>query len=133
MESSIADIGRIAPPPRRWVIDRRLMGVAIAVEIATIFLAYMVVYVPVLGPKLTHAEAMRHWTAALIAAMVVVIFDTLVIRAALRARNRGAAATMAPARETGPTRALPRIPRVLRIESVPAKWWRGALVYSLAT
>jgi hypothetical protein len=76
---------------------------------------------------------MSHWTAAVIAALVVVVFDALVIRAALRARNRGAAATMAPARETGPTRALPRIPRVLRIESVSAKWWRGALAYSLAT
>src|SRR4051812_9964371 len=106
MESSIADIGRIAPPPRRWVIDRRLMGVAIIVEIAAVFLAYMAVYIPVLGPKLTHAEAMQHWTAALIAAIVVVVFDTFVIRAALRARNRGAAATMAPAREAGPARAL---------------------------
>jgi hypothetical protein len=132
MESSIADLGRVAPPPRRWIVDRRLMGVAIVVEIATVFLAYMAVYVPVLGPKLTRTEVTQHWTAALVAAAIVVIFDTFVIRAALSARSSGSAATMASRTAAGDEQ-LPRIPRALRFECVPAKWLYAALAYSLAT
>jgi hypothetical protein len=131
MGTSTAGLGRIAPPPRRWIVDRRLMGVAIVVEIAAIFLAYMAVYVPVLGPKLTDSEVTRHWTAAVGAATIVAVFGIFVVRAALRARDRGATTTLA--RETDPAATRPRIPRALRFETVPAKWLRAALAYSLAT
>ena len=131
MGSSIADIGRVARPPGRWVIDRRLMGVAIVGEIAAVFLAYMAVYVPVLGPKLTREEATRHWLAAIVAATVVAIWASFVVRSALRARRASPLPVTAPVVEREPR--LPRIPYCLRFERVPAQWVRAAFAFSLAT
>ena len=59
------DVGYPGAPPTRLVVDRRLMGIAIVTEVFVVFLAYMVVYVPVLGPKLTRAEIDRFWLAAI--------------------------------------------------------------------
>src|SRR5687768_436666 len=87
MSTTATDAGHLAPPPRKLVVDRRLMGVAIVTEIVAVALAYMAIYVPVLGPKLTPAEADRHWIAALVAALVVVGFGIYVVRATLRARR----------------------------------------------
>jgi hypothetical protein len=130
MESSAADIGRVARPPGRWVIDRRLMGVAVVGEVVAVFLAYMAVYVPVLGPKLTREEATRHWFAAIVAAAVVAIWATFVVRTALRARRASAPGTTAVAEHEG---RLPRIPYALRFERVPSMWIRAALAFSVAT
>jgi hypothetical protein len=134
MGSSIADVGRVVRPPGRWAIDRRLMTVAIVGEIAAVGLAYLAVYVPVLGPKLTREEATRHWLAAVVAAMVVALWATYVVRAALRARRRSplpAAAADSP--EASDESKLPRIPYCLRFERVPAVWVWAALAFSLAT
>jgi hypothetical protein len=131
MQSSIADIGRVARPPGRWVVDRRLMGIAIVGEIAAVFLAYMAVYVPVLGPKLTREEATRHWLAAIVAATVVAIWASFVVRSALRARRASPLPLTAPVVERESR--LPRIPYCLRFERVPARWLRAALAFSLAT
>ena len=135
MGSSIADIGRVVRPPGRWVVDRRLMGVAVVGEIAAVCLAYMAVYVPVLGPKLTREEATRHWLAAVVAATVVAIWVTYVVRSALRARRRSsprATAAVGVDAAEGESK-LPRIPHCLRFERVPAVWVRAALAFSLAT
>jgi len=130
MNTTAADLGRVAPPPRRFIVDRRLMGVAIVSEIVAVFLAYMVVYVPVLGPKLTRTEANQHWFAAVVAAVVVALWATYIVRSALAARRASPEAAIASADEPG---ALPRIPRSLRFERVPAKWVRTAAAFSLAT
>ncbi|MEA2220851.1 MAG: hypothetical protein QOJ35_3477 [Solirubrobacteraceae bacterium] len=131
MESSAADIGRVAPPPRRFVVDRRLMGVAVVTEVVAVFLAYMVTHVPVLGPKLTRHEANQHWLAAVVAATVVAIVGVVVVRGALGARRRYPARRVAPAVDAGC--ALPRLPESLRFEKVPAVWLRRAAAFSLAT
>jgi hypothetical protein len=107
------------------------MGVAIVGEICAVFLAYMAVYVPVLGPKLTREEATRHWLAALVAAAVVAVWAAFVVRSALRARK---ASPLPPTADVATDEArLPRIPHCLRIERVPAVWVRAALAFSLAT
>ena len=135
MQLSAADFGQVAPPPQRWVVDRRLMGVAIVTEVVAVALAYMVVYVPVLGPKLTREEVNRHWVAGVVAAVVVVAFAIVIVRAALRARRLDAAREAARARSLSAREqaALPPIPRSLRIEAVPARTLRIVTAVSLAT
>ena len=129
--STTADAGHLVPPPRKLVVDRRLMGVAIVTEIVAVALAYMAVYVPVLGPKLTPAEADRHWFGALVAALVVLCFGIYIVRTTLRAR-RVAGPSVEGARVRSDT-PLPRIPQSLRFERVPVKWQRVAAGISLAT
>jgi len=113
------------------------MGVAIVTEIVGVFLAYMVVNVPVLGPLLTREEASQHWPEAVIAALVVLTGSLLVARKALRARSAerdldpeiaqpDASATHAEAE-------LPRVPHSLRLERVPVAWVKPAAAFSLAT
>jgi len=137
--STTADLGRVGPPPKRLVVDRRLMGVAVVTEIVAVALAYMVVYVPVLGPKLTREESNRHWLVAVVALTIVVVFGLVVVRAALRARRLSARVdsrreTEAAALAADPAGGvLPRIPRSLRFERVPARWIAIAAALSLAT
>ena len=131
MSTNAADAGHLAPPPRKLVVDRRLMGVAIVTEIVAVAHAYMAIYVPVLGPKLTPAEADRYWIAALVSALVVAGFGIYVVRATLRARRISGPSVMGE-RVRSDAR-LPRIPHALRFERVPAKWQRIALAISLAT
>ncbi|HWI08017.1 MAG TPA: hypothetical protein VNT54_10920 [Solirubrobacteraceae bacterium] len=131
MSTSAADAGHIAPPPRRLVVDRRLMGVAIVTEIVAVALAYMAIYVPVLGPKLTRDEVNRHWVAAVVSAIVVVCFGYYIVRTTLRARR-----ILGPSTEGVRVRSderLPRIPHALRFERVPGRWQRIAAAISLAT
>jgi hypothetical protein len=131
MSIEAADVGHMTPPPRRLVVDRRLMGVAIVTEIVAVALAYMAVYVPVLGPKLTADEANRHWTAAAVSASVVVIFGILIVRSVLRARRiSGPSTEGVRVRSDAP---LPRIPHALRFESVAGKWQRLAAATSVST
>jgi len=131
---SVSDVAQLTRPPQRLVIDRRLMGIAIVTEIFAVFLAYMVLYVPVLGPKLTREEISPHWLAAVVAALVVVAFGIYVVRTALRARRADpilADGRSAAVEATGG--GLPRIPDALRFERVPAVWVRRAGALSLAT
>ncbi len=131
MQSGAADIGRIGRPPGRWAVDKRLMGVAIVCELVAVGLAYMVVYIPVLGPKLTRDEMSRHWTAAVVAAIVVAVFGCVVVRMALVARRASPAVEADVGAATAV--ALPRIPYALRFERVTARWVRAAVALSLAT
>lgn len=135
MHTTAAELGHVAPPPERWIVDRRLMGIAIVTEIVAVALAYMAVYVPVLGPKLTREEVNQHWLAAVVVASVVAVYGVVIARAALSARRLDAAragvrASALSAREQAE---LPRIPRSLRIENVPARWLKIAAALSLAT
>ena len=117
-----------APKPPKY--DRRLMGVAIVMEIAAMGLAYMAVYVPVLGPKLTRAEISELWTPAIVAALVVAVGSAWVVRTALR-RRRADPPLRALLADDG--RKLPRIPESLRIESVSPIWVWRAVAFSLGT
>jgi hypothetical protein len=136
MHSSAADIARLSPPPKKWVVDKRLMGVAILTEIVAVALAYMAVYVPVLGPKLTPDEVTRHWVAAVVAASIVVVYGVIIgcltvsaRRMSARTGDMGAAAFT----EADPDVRTPRIPRSLLLERTPAKRAWIALGISLAT
>ena len=128
MESSTADPGQVAPPPRRWSFDRRLMGVAIVTELTALLLAYVAVNVPLVGPKLTADERYDHWPVALIGATVVALGVFFVIRETRRVRRLSPPAA-APVAEVEP----PAVPRSLLIESVPKPWVLAAAAVSLAT
>jgi hypothetical protein len=130
VHTTAADVQRIERPPGRLVVDRRLMGIAILTEVVAVALAYLAIYVPVLGPKLTPEEANRHWLAAVVAAMIVATYAVLVVRAALRARRRSR--PLQAADETVEMD-LPRVPRSLHFERVPALWVTCAAAFSLAT
>src|SRR4051794_24011069 len=119
MHSSATDIARLSPPPKKWVVDKRLMGVAILTEVVAVALAYMAVYVPVLGPKLTPDEVTRHWVAAVVAASIVVIYGVIIgcltvsaRRMSARTGDMGAAAFT----KADPDVRTPRIPRSLLLE-----------------
>ena len=129
MESSTAEGGRVAPPPGRWSFDRRLMGVAVVTEITAVFLAFVAVNVPLVGPKLTADERYEHWPEAVIGAVVVALGVLFVVRETRRARRLGPAA---PAHEPIPG-GEPRIPRSLLVERVPKPWVIAAAAVSLAT
>ncbi len=52
MGSSTVDTGRLAPAARhRWITHWRLVGIVIVTEITAVFLAYMVINVPLVGPN----------------------------------------------------------------------------------
>ena len=131
MESGAADAGRVAPgPPRGWIIDWRLVGVVIVGEIVAVGMAYMVVNVPLVGPKLTREEALRHWPAAAIGALVVALGVFLVVRETRRARR---ASPSPEAHSVEAEAERPRVPRSLRFERVPGRAVAVAAVLSLAT
>jgi len=133
VESSAADAGRVAPPPRRWGIDRRLMGVAVVTEITALLLAYVAVNRPVVGPKLTSAERLDHWPVAVIGATVVALVVLFVARETLRARRLDPSPNA-----DSPSAALtemdrPRIPHSIRVERAPRTAVLAAAVVSPAT
>jgi hypothetical protein len=125
--TEVTHLGTAPKPPK---YDRRLMGVAIVMEIAAMALAYMAVYVPVLGPKLTRAEISHLWTPAIVAALVVALGSAWVVRTALRRRRADPSLREIRVGDDDP---LPRIPQSLRIESVPAIWVWRAVAFSLGT
>lgn len=117
--------------PRKWAVDWRLMGIAIVTEVMAVFLAYMTVNVPLVGPKLTRDEALEHRSMAIIGALVVAAGVFLVVRETLRARRLNPAVEVdMDAVAPGP---LPRIPRALRFERVPEVWVAVAAAVSVAT
>jgi len=109
------------------------VGIVIVGEITAVSMAYMVINVPLVGPMLTREEALRHWPAAIIAALVVAIGVLWVVRDTLRARRASPAAEVedADAELAGGKR--PRVPRSLRFERVPGFWVAIAGAVSLAT
>lgn len=128
--STTADVTHAKRPGKPPLVDRRLMGLAIVFQVAAMSLAYMAVYVPVLGPKLTRAEISELWTPAIISAIVVALGSAWVVHTALR-RRRADPPLRALLSDDG--RRLPRVPESLRIESVSATWVRRAVAFSLGT
>lgn len=106
------------------------MGIAIVTEITAVFLAYLVVNRPVVGPKLTREEALQHWPAALIGALIVALGVLFVVRETMRARRLDPVAHAPAAPMPG---GEPRIPRSLLVERVPKRWVVAAAAISLAT
>jgi len=134
--SSTVDTGRLAPAARhRWITHWRLVGIVIVTEITAVFLAYMVINVPLVGPKLTRAQAFVHWPAAAIGALVVALVVFAVVRETLSARRGRPPPPQADsAEDEAPAKAgRPRIPRSLRFERVPGKAVALAAAVSLAT
>ena len=97
-------------------------------EIVAVFMAYMVINVPLVGPMLTREEALRHWPAAAVGALVVALGAFLVVWETLRAR-RVSAPEITDASEVE----RPRVPRALRFERVPGAAVAIAAAVSLAT
>ncbi len=115
------------------MIDWRLVGVVIVSEIVAVFMAYMVINVPLVGPKLTREEAVRHWPAAAIGALVVALGVFLVVRETLRARRASASSTFRETEGRLQETQRPRVPRSLRFERVPGRAVAIAAALSLAT
>ena len=131
MSLGAAGAGGVKAGRGRWLVDTRLMGLAIVAEVAVVCLAYMAVYVPVLGPKLTREEAGRHWLAATIASLVVVVVAATVVRNALRARRASVAQETLPRDDPQAPARLPRVPQSLRFARVDRRWTRLAAGSSL--
>jgi hypothetical protein len=126
--------GRVAPsPPRRWITDWRLIGIAIVTEITAVFLAYMVINVPLVGPKLTREEALVHWPAAVVGALVVALGVLLVVRETLSARRASTSPVIDSVEDEAAKAKRPRVPRSLRFERVPGIAVAIAAGISLAT
>ncbi len=105
----------------------------IVAQITAVFLGYMVINVPLVGPKLTRAQALVHWPAAVIGALVVALVVFAVARETLSARRTRPPPPKADSAEDEAAKAeRPRIPRSLRFERVPGKAVALAAAVSLA-
>jgi hypothetical protein len=78
----------------------------------------MVVSVPLDAPRLSRADAVRYWPAAVVAASVVAVGVTLVVLATLQA-SRAVPPPAAPRSAAGSDTSL--VPRSLRFEFVPGR------------
>ena len=107
------------------------MGIAIVTEVTAVFLAFVAVNRPVVGPKLTREEALEHWPEALVGALIVALGALFVVRETMRARRRDPV-DPSPA-EPLPAGGEPRIPRSLLTERVPKAWVAAAAALSLTT
>jgi hypothetical protein len=104
-----------------WTPTPRLVGVTILTGLVAAFLAYMVVNVPIVAPRMSRAEAVRHWSVAVMGALVVLTYVLVVAGVALR--QRGSRPLFAAPASSGPPAvagARPVIPRSLSFERVPA-------------
>ena len=97
-----------------------------------LFLAYMVINVPLAGPKLTRQDALVHWPAAAIGAMVVAVGVFLVVTVTLSARRASPSPVLDVAEDVPESQRL-RVPRSLRFERVPGPAVAVAAGVSLAT
>ena len=112
-------------------VNRRAVGLVVLAAAMTVFLAYMVVEVPLNEATLSRGEVARYWVAAVIGAVVVLAGVALVVTEVIRARRAAPAAAMAPAAVAGPRRdGEPLVPRALRFEHVPGRFVTLAAAYS---
>jgi len=118
--------------PRTTTIDRRPVGVALVTGAMAVCLAYMANNVPLAGPKLTRQEALVHWPAAAIGAVVVALAVFLVVRATASARRASPSPVVGIAEEVHEAERL-RVPRSLRFERVSGATVTTAAAISLAT
>jgi hypothetical protein len=109
---------------RPWSINRRPVGLILLTGAVAAFLAYMVANVPLVAPRMSHADAVRHWGAALTGALIVLAYGLVVVSAALRGA-RGS--SRRPLDGTGETTARPvtgrirLIPRSLSFERISGR------------
>ena len=128
-----------APEPGKLLAAhtrRRPNDAAVAISVAALvllvggFLAYMVLNVPVLAPRLPRSAAVRHWGIAAVAAAAVILVDAGVIVLALRrsrtssspapARNEVATVVGRPEGDQRPAMSRRRAPRPLALATLAA-------------
>jgi hypothetical protein len=112
-----------------WHLNGRFVGLVILVAVAALFLAYMVVNVPLTEPKLSRQEAVRYWGAAALGALIVLAGALLVLFEVRRSR-RYSPNPAAPAPSADRDR--PLVPRSLGFEHVPGRVVAIAAAVSLA-
>lgn len=119
--------------PRAGTFNRYLVGLVVLTGAAAAFLAYMVVNVPLVAPTLSREEAVRHWGAAAIGALIVLAVVLLVVSATLRIGRASARATLG-ASASFPVRPSPgpAIPRSLGWERIAGRAVAIAALVSLA-
>ena len=87
---------RIAGDGRRQLLlSGRRVGIAVLVIYVGAFLAFMVMVVPVVAPRLPRSEVARHWPIAVLAAGVVMLVDAVLVFAWSR-RSRRLTAGISP-------------------------------------
>ncbi|MCJ7437165.1 MAG: hypothetical protein MUP97_05315 [Acidimicrobiia bacterium] len=70
------------------LLSGRRVGIAVLVIYVGAFLAFMVMVVPVVAPRLPHSEAARYWPIAVLAAGLVMLVDAVVVFAWSRRGRR---------------------------------------------
>jgi hypothetical protein len=73
---------------REPFLSPRRVGLAILVTLVGVFLAYMVVAVPVVAPHLRPSDRLRHWPIAVLGAGAVILIDAAVVVANARRGQR---------------------------------------------
>jgi hypothetical protein len=116
---------RVERLSRAGIVQGRFAGLMALTAMVAALLAYLVARVPVTEPTLSRAEAVRHWQAAAIAALIVLAVALVIVAATLRRRAptlgqivRGAGAAAQPLPGVGPRG---RLPRPLSWERVPGQ------------
>jgi hypothetical protein len=111
------------------MLSSRAIGLAAFTALATAFVVFMVVNVPLDAPTLPRAEVTRYWWAAAVGASVVALGLTLVVGATLSARRTAPPVATAPEHSR---RSRPLVPRSLGFEFVPLRVIVLAAAVSLA-
>jgi hypothetical protein len=126
---------RVERLSRAGIVHGRFAGLTALAAMVAAFLAYLVARVPVTEPTLSRAEAVRHWQAAAIGALIVLAVAGVIAAATLRRRatTRGqivqGAGAAQPLPGVGPGS---RLPRPLSWERVPGQAVAVAALISAA-
>jgi hypothetical protein len=108
---------------RPWSLNRRLLGLTVLTGAVAAFLAYMVVNVPLVAPRISRAEAVHHWGAAMTGALIVLTYGLVVIGAALRGARASSRQPLDGADATSPRAVTGRarlVPQSLSFERIPS-------------
>jgi hypothetical protein len=104
---------------------RRLVGLAVLTGIVAALVAYTVVNVPLVAPRLSRTELVRYWGAAVLAALIVGAVVLVVVTATLRHRRaymrRSGLSAGAPAAPRAAPATRFRIPCPLRWQRIPGR------------
>jgi hypothetical protein len=77
---------RVERLSRAGIVHGRFAGLMALAAMVAAFLAYLVARVPVTEPTLSRAEAVRHWQAAAVGALIVLAVAVVIAAATLRRR-----------------------------------------------
>lgn len=113
---------------RRPFLSARRVGLALLVTFVGVFLAYMMVAVPVVAPRLRRSDTFRHWPIAVLVAGAVILIDAAVVFATARRGKRLATRSSLTSRTGGPGVARLAVVGSLRSRRVP----RGVLLVTAA-